>query len=298
MELLLALQSRIPDRWFLRRLLPSALFVALAVVAGGLGQAHGGDLRLAVQRLADHLGAAQAEGASARLTAVWLLYAIGAAAGAFAAPVVAQLLGTVAAGGFPWWLAPVGERVRRRRVARWRAPDELLDDALRARGRGEVMRAARLEARAVSAPATAPTTPTWSGDRLRAAADRVREVRGLDVENSWVRLLLDLPEASRTALLDARDGYDAAAEAMAWSLAFLVLGCWWWPGVLVGAVLGLAAWRWLRHAVVVLASTVEVVAEAAGEKAGEKAGGSAAVSAGESAGVSAGEPAAESAEAS
>jgi len=263
MGLLLELQSRIPDRWFLRRLLPSALFVAVAFLTGGLGQSRWNDAQLVVLRLERYLGAGDG-GASVHTTAALLLYAVTVGVGAFAVPPVAQAVGAFAAGAWPWWLTPVSDRVRRMRATRWLAPVELRRRAVRARDGGHTLRAARLDARAVVALPSRPTTPTRTGDRLRAAADRVREQRGVDVETSWVALLLDLPEAARTAVVEARDGYDGACEAMAWSIAYLVLGCWWWPAAAGGLLLWLSAWRWLRRAGEALGSTVEAVARATG----------------------------------
>ena len=256
MGLLLELESRIPDRWFLRRLLPSAVFVAVAFVGGRLGQSRWNAAGLAKQQVARYLGASA--GASYTAAAV-VLYAVAVAAGAFAVPVAARAVSTLAAGAWPWWLTPVGDRVLRLRAERWRTPEKIRESALLARAGGHTMRAARLDARAATAEPDRPQTPTWSGDRLRRAADEVRERRQLDVRTGWVDLLLDLPEASRTALVDARDGYDGACETLAWSIAYVVLGIWWWPAALVGVVLGLTSWRWLRHAVDLLAATAEAV---------------------------------------
>jgi hypothetical protein len=258
MGLLLELQSRVPDRWFLRRLLPSAVFAAVAFLAGGLGQSRWNDAHLATLRLQRYLGAEDG-GASVHTTAALLLYAVVVGAGAFAVPVAAQAVGAFAAGAWPWWLAPVSDRIRHLRNRRWQEPEELRKDALLARGNGQTLRSARLDARAAAVLPSRPTTPTRTGDRLRAAADQVRRDRGLDVETSWVALLLDLPEAARTAVLDARDGYDGACEAMVWSIAYLVLGGWWWPAAAVGAVLWVSAWRWLRRAGEALGDTVEAV---------------------------------------
>ncbi|MFD7861907.1 hypothetical protein [Streptomyces sp. NPDC057682] len=258
MGLLLALQSRLPDRWFLRRLLPSALFVAVAFLAGGPGHSHWYDAGRAARRLERQLGTAGG-GTPHTTTTTLLLYALAVVCGAFVVPVAARAVSLLAAGAWPWWLAPVGERMRASRVRRWRAPDALRDDALRSRGRGEVLRAARLEARAAAAPRSAPRTPTWTGDRLRAAADRVRAARGLTVEASWVALLLELPDGDRAAVAEAREGYDEACEATVWSIACLALGVCWWPAALVGAVAWLGAWRWLRRAADLFASTAEAV---------------------------------------
>ncbi len=263
MGLLLELQSRIPDRWFLRRLLPSALFVAVAFLTGGLGQARWNDTRLVLLRLERDLGADDG-GASVHTTAALLLYLVTVGVGAFAVPPVAQAVGAFAAGAWPWWLAPVSDRVRRVRADHWLAPVELRRKAALARDSGRSLRAARLDVRATVALPARPTTPTWTGDRLRAAADQVRAQRGVDVETSWVALLLDLPEAARTAVVDARDGYDGACEAMVWSIAYLFLGGWWWPAGAAGLLLWVSAWRWLRRAGETLGSTVEAVARVSG----------------------------------
>lgn len=54
-------------------------------------------------------------------------------------------------------------------------------------------------------------------------------------------------------------GHDAACEALAWSLAFILLGAWWWPAAPVGLLLWLASWGSLRRAVQALCRTTEAV---------------------------------------
>ncbi|MEU1629398.1 hypothetical protein ABZ746_29595 [Streptomyces sp. NPDC020096] len=71
--------------------------------------------------------------------------------------------------------------------------------------------------------------------------------------------MLSVPDTARDALTDARDAYDAACEALAWSAAFTVLGAWWWPAALGGVALWLASWQSLRRAVRVLCRTAEAV---------------------------------------
>jgi len=257
--LLSLLQNRIPDRWFLRRLLPSALFIASAFIGASLGQSRWSDTALAKQRLAAEL--AKAGGSlSAYTSATVILYALMAAAGAFAVPVVAETVGRLAAGAWPWWLTPIDDRLRTVRASRWRSEDDLKRDAVRARAAKHSLRAARLEARAAAAQPSEPRTPTWIGDRLATAATEVASCLGLDVRTSWLELLLSLPESARTALTSARDGYDVACESLVWSCAYLILGIWWWPAALVGLVLGLTSWRWLRYAANALASTAEAAA--------------------------------------
>jgi hypothetical protein len=253
--LLLELQQRIPDRWFLRRLLPAAVFVAAVITGATLGQSRWDDIGLARLRLTDYLG-----GTSASLTAAALVYLLPVAAGAFIVPVAATVVGTLAAGAWPWWLAPLGDRLRAARAVRWSPATELEREAVAALRDKRPWRAARLKARAAAAQPAEPRTATWIGDRLDLAAARVERTLGLDVHSAWAELLLRLPENAGTALNDARDGYDAAAEAFAWSVAYLVLGIWWWPAAVAGLAAGLSSWRWLRHAADALAGTAEAVA--------------------------------------
>ena len=124
MGLLLELQSRIPDRWFLRRLLPAALFVAVAFLGGRLGQSRWNAVSLAKLQVAQYLGASSGGGSGAYTAAAVLLYAVAVAAGAFAVPVAAGAVSTLAAGAWPWWLAPIGDRVLRWRAGRWSAADD------------------------------------------------------------------------------------------------------------------------------------------------------------------------------
>ncbi|MER7701864.1 hypothetical protein ABTX81_03035 [Kitasatospora sp. NPDC097605] len=259
MGLLLELQKRVPDGWFLRRLLPAALFVVVAVVGGGrLGWAHWSDLARARAAVAGALRLG--EGVTSDGAAVLVLLAAAVAAAALAVPFAAGALGALASGAWPWWLSPLGRRLTERRRRRWSPPDEIAREAVRARAAGRETRAARLDAlRARSAP-TAPTGPTWSGDRLRATERRVRETTGTDVAEAWTGLVLGSADPAREALGAARDAYDAACEALVWAVAFTVLGAWWWPSAPAGVLLALAAHRALRQAVEALCRTTEAVA--------------------------------------
>ncbi|HEV2347134.1 MAG TPA: hypothetical protein VGS97_23750 [Actinocrinis sp.] len=265
MGLLLQLQNRIPDRWFLRRLLPSALFVAVAFIGMALGQSHWNDTALAKQRLTADL--AKASGSlSAYTSATVIIYVLIVAAGAFAVPIAAEAVGALAAGAWPWWLTRLGDRRRAARVKRWQSANDLKRKAVRALDAKQPLRAARLKARAAAAQPSAPQTPTWIGDRLEAAAAEAARRLGVDVRTSWLELLLTLPDNARTVLTNARDDYDVACEALVWSCAYLVLGFWWWPAAVVAIILGLTSWHWLRRAAETLASTAEAVSRVAARK--------------------------------
>ncbi|WP_328872702.1 hypothetical protein OHT76_22795 [Streptomyces sp. NBC_00287] len=249
--LLAELQKRIPDGWFLRRLLPAALFVVVALVGGGeLGHSHWNDVALARTRIADALR--MSGGLTADGIASLVLVAVPVVAAAFAVPYVAAGIGALASGAWPWWLMPLGRRVTAWRVGRWVPPDLLARRSVRARADGRELRADRLDARASRARSTGrPDSPTWCGDRFR------RTEAQCDVVSGWTALLLGAEEAPRAALAEARDAYDAACEALSWSAAFTLLGAWWWPAAPVGILLGLASWRSLRTSVEGLCRTTE-----------------------------------------
>lgn len=258
MGLLAELQKRIPDGWFLRRLLPAALFVVVATVGGGqLGQRHWDDLGLARERIAAALrlsGGMSTDGAASLV-----LLAVAVVGAAFAVPFAAGAIGALASGAWPWWLMPLGRRLTALRVRRWAHPDEIGREAVRARAAGRELRADRLDARRARTGSARPGSPTWSGDQFRAAEAHVEAETGVDIASEWTALLLAVPDTSRVALSDARDAYDAACEALAWSAAFTVLGAWWWPAAPIGVVLWLASWQSLRRAVQALCRTTEAV---------------------------------------
>lgn len=258
MGLLLELQKRIPDRWFLRRLLPSTFFVVVAVVGGGqLGQRHWADVGLARERIASGLrpDTATAPGAIASL----VLIAVAVTACALVVPLVARVAGTLASGAWPWWLMPLGRRITAVRVRRWVPPDEIGKQAVRARADGRRYRADRLDARRARTASAAPQGPTWSGDRLRAVEARVTEQTGLDLVAEWTKVLLVVPDTARARLSDARDAYDAACEALVWGAALILVAVWWWPAAPAGLMISVTGWRWLRHAVHNLGQTAEAV---------------------------------------
>ncbi|MFD5258532.1 hypothetical protein ACFWM5_37665 [Streptomyces bobili] len=258
MALLLELQRRIPDGWFLRRLLPALLFVVVAVVGGGqLGHRDWNDVGLARDRIADALplkGGLTADGA-----ATLVLVVLAAVAVALVVPFAADGIGALSAGAWPWWLASLAGRLTRWRARRWTSPQEIGREAVRARAAGHELRAARLDARRARTAPVRPMSPTWSGDRLRAAERSARAESATDLPGEWARLLLEVPDASRAALGEARDAYQAACEALVWSVAFTAVGIWWWPAGLGGIILWLVAWRSLRGAADGLCRTAEAV---------------------------------------
>jgi hypothetical protein len=243
------LQRRIPDKWFFQRLLPAAVYVVIAAVCGAqLGQDHWADVGLARSRVTAALSGGTA-------TASVVLLVVAAAVGALAVPLAATGVDALVSGAWPWWLTPLGNRMRSWRASRWVSPDDLGKDAVRARADGHELRAARLDARRAQAPAEPPRGVTWAADRFALVRERVPH----DVSAQWPRLRLLVPDDVRAAMGSARDAYDAACEAIVWSVAVTVLGVWWWPAFVAGIVMWLASCRWLRRAVTGLCDMAEWV---------------------------------------
>ena len=249
MGLFTELQRRIPDKWFFQRLLPAAVYVVVAIVCGAqLGQSHWADVGLARSQVTAALS-----GDNAAATIV--LIAVAAAVGALIVPLAAVGVDVLVSGAWPWWLTPLASRVKSWRARRWVKPDELGKAAVQARDDGHGFRAARLDALRAHAPAEQPQGVSWAADQFAAVRERVP----YDVSAQWPQLRLQVPENVRAAMGDARDAYDAACEAIVWSIAVAVLGVWWWPAFVAGSAMWLASWRWSRRAVTGLCNTTEWV---------------------------------------
>ncbi|MFJ5724420.1 hypothetical protein [Streptomyces sp. NPDC093149] len=117
--MLIELQKRILDGWFLRRLLPAAPFVVAVVDGGELGHARWNDISLARERIADALRAGS--GLSANAVASLVLVAVPEVGTTFAVPYDAAAIGSPASGAWPWWLMSVGRRVPKWRTRRSKA---------------------------------------------------------------------------------------------------------------------------------------------------------------------------------
>ncbi len=83
--------------------------------------------------------------------------------------------------------------------------------------------------------------PTWIGDRLRACHVRIEQTYGLDLNATWPRLWLTVPDKVRTELSSARDAFSDAARLTAWAILYLLLGIWWWPAILIALITGAIA---------------------------------------------------------
>ncbi|MDE3720888.1 hypothetical protein PWG71_05770 [Nocardiopsis sp. N85] len=104
-----------------------------------------------------------------------------------------------------------------------------------------------------------PDRPTWCGDRLHAVAVRFRREHALELAVVWPHLWLMLPDGVCEQIRAARQDLARAFVLGAWSLVHLPLVLWWYPAVIVAAVLAAVAWWRVRSAV----ETYAVLLEAA-----------------------------------
>ncbi|MFD5557303.1 hypothetical protein ACFWIA_26120 [Streptomyces sp. NPDC127068] len=265
--LLATLSGKLTERWLNLLVLPGALF--LGVLATGVTLGHGhwqdlGRLRAALDGLAGR-PALERTGTAALVVAILLLLSSALSLGA-------QFLG---AGVERYWLrearfAPSRVLVRRR-AARYRRADRARTAAIRdpATAEPEIARLTLVRDRIGLVP---PSRPTWYGDRLQAAAERVDAAYGVDLAAWWPRLWLVLQEPAQRQIESARASVAAAARLAAWAVGYLVVGLWWWPAVVIAAGCALVARTRARDAVEALASLVEAAVDVHGRELAVRVG--------------------------
>src|SRR2546426_886650 len=86
-----------------------------------------------------------------------------------------------------------------------------------------------------------PDRPTWSGDRIHAAAVRLDRHHHLDLATVWPYLWLTIPDSARAEVTAARATLTRATTLGGWALLYGVLTFWWWPASLLTVVLVVTA---------------------------------------------------------
>lgn len=253
-DFLSAVGRRLAQQWLALLALPGLLLLGAVAAGHTLGQHRSLDLSL-LTRAGDQL-AAHYQGRAVPALVAGVAIALAAAA----AGVLARGIGTALQA---LWLVSImpglaGRLLAARSRARaneWAEADRRYQ-AARQDHAGDQALAELAGARNRIALAR-PTHPTWMGDRLAAAGSRVYQQYGLDLQFTWPRLWLLLPELARTEIRDARDSFAAAATLQAWGLLALVVGVLWWPAAVCGAFAGVLGWRRGRAAAAALADLVE-----------------------------------------
>ncbi|MFD9867440.1 hypothetical protein ACFXI8_23455 [Streptomyces niveus] len=287
---LAALGGKLADKWVSLLVLPGFLFTTLVVVAHQLGHTHALDTGRLVRRL-DTLAA---EPAARTPGTVALVLALVLAASAGAGLLAAALAAWVER----WWLGDwpfatrLGERLSRRRRAKWERADRLCaQERQRLVETAEVAEARTRDTAAALGPGpgavsdvpgrsaesasadllpltrlyearnrialTRPAHPTWMADRMSAAEFRLRAAYAVDLPTAWPRLWLLLPDAARDDLRSARTELTTAARRAAWGVLCLALAVWWWPAAAVALVAMGSGRRSGRQSVDAFAALVE-----------------------------------------
>ncbi|MFF3453111.1 hypothetical protein ACFYXH_02055 [Streptomyces sp. NPDC002730] len=263
------LGKKLAERWLSLLVLPGALYLAVVAAARTLGHTHPFDM----SRLTGRITAwANAPAAATVGGQVVLLAAV--LAGAAAIGLVAQALGSLAERlhlaadwrTWPTWGRRLSNRITTRRQDRWRTAAEVWhhrrEDAAVALTRSiRTDPADRHAARAAMTRISPeqPDRPTWSGDRIHAAAVRLERDYHLDLAALWPHLWLILPETTRTEITTARQALTRATALTAWALLYLPLALWWWPAAVITATLALIS----RHRTCTAADTYATLLEAA-----------------------------------
>ncbi|MFF0490937.1 hypothetical protein ACFYTQ_18110 [Nocardia sp. NPDC004068] len=260
------LAKKLAEKWLTMLVLPGAFYLAVAAAALTLGHAHALDVGLLVRRIT-----AYAKDPAVGTTGGQVALLAGILAGAAAVGLCAQAVGTLVehlalAADWTTWprlaYRPVRWAVARRR-RRWEAAGAAYDEELRkalapdpADRPDPVLRhrAARTRARVA---VERPERPTWSGDRVHAAAVRLDRDLHLDLATVWPPLWLLLPDAVRTQITDARTASTRAATLAAWSILYVPLTIWWWPAAPLALVIALTARHRIRAATDTYATLLE-----------------------------------------
>jgi hypothetical protein len=245
------LGKNLAGRWAAVLALPAAVFVAVAAAAVVLGPSHALDIALLRTRVT---------AAPTGPALVWT--AMGFLAATAAVGLAVTALGDVVIGTWGATGTGLGRPFTALRHRRWHRAAAKADTAIRAvladpDDRRTKARARRALLRRDAICEIEPNCPTWAGDRLRAAADRVRRGTGLDLTTTWPRLWLVLPDAARVEVTTVQERCASAARTPVWSLAYLVVGAYWWPALVPGLWLLSVSPRRIRRSVGVYADLVE-----------------------------------------
>ncbi|NRQ36998.1 hypothetical protein HII36_34940 [Nonomuraea sp. NN258] len=261
------LAQKAAERWLTQLLLPGVVFAAVSTVTWLMDDPF--DPRPAVSRIETWLGGGPSGGMQALASAAFLA---GAVMSGFAARGLAHGVESL------WFAARLGLPGRvltAWRAARWNRRHRKLDRAVIARYREGPGSPADPEAALAARNRIClipPERPTWMGDRMRAAGERVYLAYSLDLASLWPRLWLTVPDSVRVELATARSAVTGDARLFAWGLLYLVPGTWWWPALLIPVPVCVIAVRRARGSADVLGDLVESAVDLHGREVAERLG--------------------------
>ncbi|MBA5221653.1 hypothetical protein [Streptomyces griseoaurantiacus] len=255
--LLSELSKKLAERWLTLLVLPGALYLAVTAAGRTLGQSAALDVGRLTHGISDAARAPQVATAGGQVV---LLAAI--LVGAAAAGLAAQSLGSVVErvalatgwGAWPWPFGELAELHVARRQLRWdaaRAEYEALrfrERAPRLADRPKSRERHRAARRCERISVERPERPSWSGDRIHAAAVRLERDAHVNLLTVWPHLWLMLSEEVRGEIGKARAALTRAAVLGGWAMLYLPLTWWWWPAAPLGATLVIISARCLRTA--------------------------------------------------
>jgi hypothetical protein len=226
---------RLSDRWLIRALGPGLLWCAAVFLAArSLDDPHAAVL-------------AAADGLDSLLGRVSLAVVCAVAA------VLSAALTALAA-------IALGSAIRFIWLGRWPGALARAGAALTARRRQAMTR--RLAASQRALPEVyLPARPTWIGDRIRLADDRVAAQYTLRLALVWPRLWLLLDANARAQVTAARERFEQAGVLAGWAVLYLALAPWWWPALPIGLVLAGVGWWRGRGSAALFADVVEATVD-------------------------------------
>ncbi len=266
-SLLAELGRELTSRWAALVVLPGALYVTVATLAMFLGQADALDVT-APRAWLDSTAVAPASGRAGTVLIALVGFLVASAAAGLAAGVGGLCVERL-------WRAtgrePVLSWFAAARTARWDEADAAVQAA-----RATFLRASddptaraglrRALARRDAVCLVRAERPTWVGDRLHAVDARVHRHYYLDLEATWPRLWLVLPDPARAELTAAQDACAAAARLGGWGLLYLMLAPFWWPATLIAVAVLLTARFRARLTVTVYADLAESAVDVYGRE--------------------------------
>ena len=226
--------GKLAERWASAVLLPGVLFVLAVWCAVELGHAHALSVSRVQAAVAEFARGSGVE-VGVRLAAVLL--------GGATAVLLAKSLGAVVRTvWFGRWGGPVGRllvRLRRRRAE-----------------------AEGAKAGVEPVPVYLPTRPTSIGEQFRLLDVAIAaQYQGLRLGPVWPRVWVLLPDSARVPVQNANTEFQAASVVAAWGLLHVVVGLWWYPGEIIGAVVLLVGWVRARGHAATLAVLIEAIVD-------------------------------------